>query len=145
MSVDTKVLRAIAEGETDPCPMSNGDDLIDGMVPGRTRERKLMGMKTRNKMRPVIICTEKRGVFFGYVPVSLDASESIGKPVRLEQAQMAVYWSADIGGVLGLASKGPNEACRIGPPVPAITDGPVNCIIECTEEAAEKWKAQPWK
>lgn len=93
-------------------------------------------MKTKNQ--PVIVTTEHRGVFFGY-----------GKPtenttIRLEHAQMCVYWSADVKGVVGLASVGPTKGCRIGPPAPAITLQKVTAVIEVSPEAEEKWKAQPW-
>lgn len=90
--------------------------------------------------KPLLITTAHRGVFFGYAIPTGGA-----KVVRLEQAQMCVYWSADMKGVMGLASVGPSKECRIGPPVPAITLQDVTSEIEVSAEAEAKWKQQPWK
>lgn len=54
-------------------------------------------------MRPVIITTEYRGVFFGY------AEDTTGDTVILKNARNCIYWSSKTGGFLGLASKGPGE------------------------------------
>jgi hypothetical protein len=51
-------------------------------------------------MRPVIITTEFRGVFFGY------ADDTSGDTVVLKNARNCIYWSAATGGFMGLASKG---------------------------------------
>ncbi len=91
--------------------------------------------------KPVVVTTEWRGVFFGYVK---DESE---KPTRLvlENARMCVYWSEQTKGVLGLASKGPNNSCRIGNRVPEAEIWKVTGIFECTPEAVEAWESEPWK
>jgi len=88
---------------------------------------------------PVVVTTEHRGVFFGWYSGPTDA-----KTVRITDAQMCVYWSTGIGGVLGLASAGPDSSCRIGPAVPAITLQGVTSIIEASDEAVKKWQAKPW-
>lgn len=88
---------------------------------------------------PVVVTTAHRGVFFGWYAGDLEA-----KTVRLTDAQMCVYWSAAIGGVLGLAVTGPDGACRIGPPAPAITLQDVTAIIEVKDEAVKAWQARPW-
>lgn len=88
---------------------------------------------------PLIVTTEHKGVFFGY------GTPTSNKTIRIEQAQMCVYWSADVHGVVGLASKGPTTECRIGPPAPALTLQGVTAVMEISEEAAAKWKKQPWK
>ena len=94
---------------------------------------------TKSKEVALLVTTLHRGVFFGY-GVSSDE-----KTITLKKAQMCVYWSADVKGVLGLASTGPSGSCRIGPAVPSITLQNVTAITECSEEAEKAWHEQPWK
>lgn len=95
-------------------------------------------MKSKNLI-PLVVTTEHKGVFFGY------GKPTANKTIRIEQAQMCVYWSTDVHGIVGLAANGPTKDCRIGPPAPAITLQGVTSVMEVSEEAAAKWKAQPWK
>lgn len=92
-----------------------------------------------DKLIPLVVTTEHRGVFFGY---GIPTTE---KTIRLEKAQMCVYWSADVHGVVGLAANGPNKDCRIGPPAPAITLQGVTAIMEVSADAEKQWKSEPWK
>lgn len=92
-------------------------------------------------MKPIIVCTEKRGVFFGYASGSC---KTLPEKIIIKDAQNCVYWSQDVKGVLGLASGGPTKNCRIGPKVPRLTLYGVTAIIDCTTEAEEAWKNQPW-
>ena len=88
---------------------------------------------------PVIVTTKHRGVFFGY-------GDPDGKAtVRITQARMCVYWSADVKGVLGLAATGPTKDCKIGPAVPAITLRDVTAVMEVSESAARAWESAPWQ
>ena len=91
--------------------------------------------------RPVIVTTEFRGVFFGYVPNNQARDVDT---IRLERARMAVSWSADVRGVLGLAATGPSASCRIGPQVPAVTLRKVTAVFECSDESARGWEKAPW-
>lgn len=94
--------------------------------------------ETINKRQALIVTTEHKGVFFGYgVP-------STEKVIRMEEVQMAVYWSADCHGILGLAADGPTKGCKIGPPAPAMTLQGVTGVIEVSAKAEEAWKRQPW-
>lgn len=93
-------------------------------------------MKTKSV--PVVVTTE-RGVFFGYGEPDLEAQH-----VRLTSARMVVYWSADCRSVVGLAANGPTKGCRIGPKAPAIIVRNVTAVIECSNEAAEKFESAPW-
>lgn len=88
--------------------------------------------------RPVVICTKYRGVFFGY------ATETHGSTVTLKRARMCVYWNAALKGVMGLASDGPNESCRIGPAVESIELRGVTAVIDVTADAVAKWESAPW-
>ena len=91
--------------------------------------------------KPVVITTEYRGVFFGYVMDDSKAPECI----ILERARMCVYWSSDIKGVLGLASNGPTESCKITQAVPVLTAWKITAIMDCSAEAVERWESAPWK
>jgi hypothetical protein len=91
---------------------------------------------------PVLITTNKnlRGVFFGYIdPADVDKDT-----IRVEQCQMAVYWSVETRGVLGLASAGPAKGSRVTAPSPAGIIRGVTLVVEATPAAAEAWKAVPW-
>ena len=90
------------------------------------------------KLIPLVVTTAHRGVFFGY------GKPTTGKIIRLEQAQMCVYWSYDVHGVVGLASSGPSKSCKIGPPAPSVILQDVTCIMEAGEEAVKAWKGEPW-
>ena len=96
----------------------------------------------KSKLMPVLVTTEFKGVFFGYAPENseLDAPDKI----RLENARLVVYWSADVRGVFGLAANGPTTGCRIGPNVPAITLFKITSVAEVSEEAAKKFGEAPW-
>jgi hypothetical protein len=82
--------------------------------------------------RPVVVTTAHRGVFFGY------AKDTDGPQITLEQARLAIYWSSDVQGFMGLASKGPTSGCRIGPPA-IITLRDITSVLEVTPEAEEAW------
>lgn len=91
------------------------------------------------KEQAVLVTTEFRGVFFGYMTeMPKDAS------VTLKRAQNCVYWSSDVRGFMGLASTGPTKSCKIGPAVPSIVLSKVTAVVEVTDEAAEKWIKAPW-
>lgn len=88
--------------------------------------------------KPLVVTTEHRGVFFGWGVPTKD------KTIELTKAQMCVYWSSDIGGVLGLASSGPSGKCRISPAIPKITLQAVTSVMEASKEAVKAWEQKPW-
>lgn len=92
---------------------------------------------SKKNMRPVIVTTEHRGVFFGY------ATKTDGETISLTRARLCVYWSRDVRGFMGLASGGPTDSCRIGPPAD-ITLRAITSVIEVTPEAVTRWEAAPW-
>lgn len=99
--------------------------------------------KAKTDLIPVLVTTEKKGVFFGYLPSSVDREAA--KTVTIEKAQMAVYWPPEQRGVLGLAGIGPVAGCRISPPIPDITLHEVTSISRTSPEAAEAWSKAPWR
>lgn len=88
-------------------------------------------------IRPVLVTTAHRGVFFGYT----DAID--GETIRLTDARLAVYWSADMQGFMGLAARGPSKGCRIGPPA-TITLRNITAVLEVSPAAEAKWKGATW-
>lgn len=91
------------------------------------------------KLQPLLVTTAHRGVFFGY---GQPTTENV---IRLERARMCVYWSADVRGVLGLASIGPRKGCKITAAVPVITLQAVTAVMECSPVATENWESEPWQ
>lgn len=117
---------------------------IDDLTYGQLKQIAAMfgGGQTNNEKaasgpeRAVVICTDKRGVFFGY-------TSETGETMALRKARMCVYWPTDQRGVLGLSSDGPKKGAKISP----ATDGTfmgVTCVLECTEAAVKAWEAAPW-
>lgn len=85
--------------------------------------------------RPVIVCTEHRGVFFGY------ATDTSGDTVNLSRARMAIQFGTTRG-VMQLCETGPTPNSRIS----ARADlqlRKVSSVMEVTPEAAAKWEAAP--
>lgn len=90
---------------------------------------------------PVVVTTEHRGVFFGYQSAPMDPAT---RAIEISQAQMCVYWSSDVQGVLGLAATGPTKGCKVTRPVPRISLSGVTAVIEATDEAVTSWQGRPW-
>jgi hypothetical protein len=82
---------------------------------------------------PVVVCTDKRGVVFGYT------HDCNARPIILNNARMCLYWSADVGGVFGLAEIGPTKDCKISAVVPAITLEGVTAIMSVDDKAEKAW------
>ncbi len=86
-------------------------------------------------MRPVLVTTEFRGVFFGY------AEDTSGDNITLARARNCIYWPATNGGFAGLASEGPASGARIGAKVNKIDLRKVTSVTEVTEAAVKAWEA----
>lgn len=97
-----------------------------------------MAKKSESDERALVVTTEHRGVFFGY---GVPTKESV---ITLRDAQMCVYWSAEVKGVLGLSAVGPLKGSRVTPAAPSMTLQKVTAVMECTAEAEKVWKTQPW-
>lgn len=91
-----------------------------------------------DKQVPLIVTTKHKGVFFGY------GTPSDAETIRIERVRMVVYWSSDVRGIVGLASTGPSNGCKIGLQAPAITLRDVTAVIEVSPEAAKKFEEAPW-
>ena len=89
-------------------------------------------------MKPVLVTTEHRGVFFGYVEEYPNLDEST--TISLKDARMAIYWGTDKG-VMQLASEGVQKDSRISSiaDIPALAK--VTAVFSVSERAEETWKA----
>ena len=92
--------------------------------------------KAKVNGRAVLVTTAHRGVFYGYMS---------GKPekesVTLRRARNCLYWSADVGGFLGLAAGGPSKSCKLGAWADGVTLYDVTSITECSDAAMAAWEA----
>lgn len=90
---------------------------------------------TKTALKPVLVTTEFRGVFFGYVK----NNKKLPAEITITKARNCLYWSSDVGGFAGLASKGVTSGCKIGAPINEITLYKVTSVTPVEKEAAEKW------
>lgn len=101
-----------------------------------------------NRDMPVVVTTEHRGVFFGYVDGDelkrIMRGEPWDRSLVLEKMRMCVSWTSDIRGVLGLASAGPSDTCRVSDAAPENRLTDITWVGTVTREAAERWEAGPW-
>lgn len=86
-------------------------------------------------IKPVLVTTEFRGVFFGYLK-----SQDGQNELTLTGARNCISWSASVGGVFGLASNGPNNQCKIGARVPQITLYKITSVLPCEDAAVQAWE-----
>ena len=100
-------------------------------------------MTNKSSERAVVICTAKRGVFFGYTLETGDAIIQRGT-ATLARARMCTYWSKETHGVLGLAGNGPQKGSRIGPRVPELTCETVTAVMTCDAKAVDAWESGTW-
>jgi hypothetical protein len=90
----------------------------------------------------VLLTTDntKKGVFSGLInPADADKQTMV-----VEELRMAVYWSQDMKGVLGLASMGPSKSCRISKAVKKATLQGVTATVELSDAAFKAWQSEPW-
>lgn len=95
--------------------------------------------KSKSKGTAVLVTTEHRGVFFGYL-----VGEPSKEKVMLSDARNVVYWTNHERGFLGLASAGPGKGCRVGPQVSELTLWDITSVAAVSDEAKAAWEASPW-
>ena len=88
------------------------------------------------KQIAVLVTTEYKGVFFGYIPqADFTANETI-----MSQARNCIYWSSNTKGFLGLTADGPNDECRIGAMAGGdIVNKKITSITKVSEKAEAVW------
>jgi hypothetical protein len=93
------------------------------------------GTMAAKKSVPVIVCTEWRGVFFGY----LTGDKSL-KSLELKDARMAIYWGTEHG-VLQLAETGPTSKSKISAKADILLHG-VTSVFDVADAAEKAWLAR---
>jgi hypothetical protein len=93
------------------------------------------------KGRPVVVTTEHRGVFFGYI---VDESKA-PNAITLSQCRNCVDWPQAVKGFLGLTTSGPLQGSRVGPAAVRVTLYGITSIADCTIEAVELWEKASWQ
>ena len=96
---------------------------------------KSANKKPATKSTPVVVCTDKRGVVFGY------SSNVNARPIILTNARMCLYWSSRVGGVFGLADVGPDSQSKISAVAPSIALEGVTAVFGMTKAAEAAWVA----
>lgn len=87
--------------------------------------------------KAVLVTTEFRGVFFGYLKNDKNAPAEI----TLTGVRNCIYWPAGVGGFLGLAANGPNKDCKIGVRVPEVTLYKVTSVTPVEDAAVKAWES----
>lgn len=82
--------------------------------------------------RPVIVCTEYRGVFYGW---AVDTSKDV---IFLARARMAIYWGTTKG-LFELAETGPTPKSKISARAD-LEVRKVSAVIEVAHEAVLAWE-----
>jgi hypothetical protein len=83
--------------------------------------------------RFVLVTTAHRGVFAGW------CDDWSGDKITLRNARCALYWSADVGGFLGLAEIGPTPGCKISAESQELTLTGITSVSQCTANAINAW------
>lgn len=92
----------------------------------------------------LLVTTEHRGVFFGYVAEKPESIKTLPKSISMENARNCISWDTETKGFLGLAAQGPSKECRIGPKVPELILFDVTSVAICSEKAIEEWEKEHW-
>jgi hypothetical protein len=87
-------------------------------------------------MKAVLVTTEFRGVFFGYIK----DDKKLPEEITLSKAKNCIYWSSDCKGFLGLAATGPTAECKIGKEVEELKLYKITSVTPVSKEAQEAWK-----
>jgi hypothetical protein len=112
-------------------------------------------MKKEDKPFYVVVGTKNLSCFFGellfrereYVDlysISEMNASVISGIVLLKNAQMIVVVADETRTWFDLALTGPSSQCAVSNPVPFAALSEVRDILQCTEEAAERWRSCPW-
>lgn len=88
-------------------------------------------MATNKKLRPVIVTTEYRGVFFGY------ASDTKGDVIELNDARMIIYWGTTRG-IPQLCETGTTSSTKLSAKAD-VEVRKVTAVFEVSEQAEKSY------
>ena len=103
--------------------------------------RPTKGRSKKCVEKRIILCCGNNGraVVYGTV----DAEPAAGRPVRLRNARMILYWSAECGGLFGLARSGPKTDTRITATVDEVVETSWQEFLAVSDAAVEKIERWP--
>lgn len=87
-------------------------------------------------MKAVLVTTEFRGVFFGFIK----DDSNLPNEITLANARNCRYWSSDCDGFLGLASGGPTKDCIVGVRVDELKLYKVTSVTPVSKVAVKAWE-----
>lgn len=87
--------------------------------------------------KAVLVTTEHRGVFFGYVAEDQDMT---ARTMSIDGARCAIYWATKTG-IAELAAVGPNGNSRVGSRANIVALHDITAVWECSPEAVSAWEA----
>lgn len=85
--------------------------------------------------RPVIVCTEYKGVFFGY------ATDTSGDVIHLKRARMLIRFGTTRG-LMQTAETGPTLQSKVSARAD-LEVRKITAVMEVTPDAAAVWEAMP--
>ena len=88
------------------------------------------------KLRPVLVTTLHRGLFFGFTSAK-DGDETI----RLTKCRNILYWSAECKGFLGLAANGPKTGSKLGPAVDSVEVRDITSVADLSAAVGAAFEA----
>lgn len=96
------------------------------------------------KNRAVLVTTEHKGVFFGYLARDADFDRD-RKRIKLSGARNCLYWPEETRGFIGLATMGPPNGSRVGFAASALELEGVTSVVTVEPAAIERWESAPWR
>ncbi len=100
---------------------------------------KKTASKTKyTKLRPVLVTTQHRGVFFG-----LTSAKEGAETVKLAGCRNVLYWPAECKGFLGLAANGPVKGAKLGPAADSVELRNITSIADLSAATADVFSSFP--
>lgn len=96
-------------------------------------------MGKKKEGRAVLVTTEHRGVFFGYI----EDDGKFPETITLTKMRNCIQWRG-LKGFLELTTTGPTNACRVGPPALRGTLAKCTGLWDVEPKAVEAWEGAPW-
>jgi len=104
-------------------------------IDGGTTNAEPKAANTTHEPIPVVVCTDKRGVVFGYT------DDVKARPINLTKARMCLYWSSDVGGAFGLGERGPSKDSKVSAVLSSVSLEGVTVIFTVDPAAEKAWNS----
>ena len=91
------------------------------------------------KPQYLLLWTSRRELWMGLTTAPLDARD-----MELTHVRQCIRFSGTHKGVLGLCVVGPDDQCRVSPPVARMFIREIDWACEVQPSALAGWERQPW-